>query len=409
MTRLRRPRFDRLALPAKRLILLSFVIDIGAASTLLAVQFKGIKLGATPALLGLLFAANFLIYMVVCIISGHLSDRFGRRFMTVIAAGVCTIAWAGMAAAATVWQLLGLAVLSGCGLALLWPPVEAWLADLSGDSPRLLNRNIGLFNVAWTGGLMVGPLVAGQLWDRLDEGVFLVAGATGFFCLLLAVLTPTAPPAEEHIAPPAHVDPRLLRLLMIMAWLGMVGCCFTRGMIGGCFPKLGDSLQYSKVLVGRLQFVLAGGQFAAFLITRATRGWQYRVAPLYVSVATGILASLAALWTTQPLVFAASFAIAGAALGVTYMAGITYALQIGPEGRGRRVGFHEGLMGIGLVSGSSLGGLVAQRMGLSAPFGLAAVVFVVGAVGQVALWLIWRRQSGCHREPHADVFPEAPG
>lgn len=390
MRRLRPPRFDRLALPAKRLILLSFVIDIGAACTLLAVQFKGIKLGASPALLGLLFAANFLIYMIVCVISGHLSDRVGRRFMTVIATGVCTVAWTGMAAATSVWQLLGLAVLSGCGLALLWPPVEAWLADLSGDSARLLNRNIGLFNVAWTGGLMVGPLLAGQLWDSYGEGVFVVAGGTGLVCLLLAVFTPTAPPAGEHILPPAHVDPRLLRTLMYMAWLGMIGGCFARGMIGGCFPKLGDSLDYPKALIGRLQFVLAAGQFVAFMITRQTRQWQYKLVPLYASVGAGAMAMLAALWTTNPLVFAASFAITGAALGVTYMAGITYALQIGPVGRGRRVGFHEGLMGVGLVSGSSLGGLVAQEMGLSAPFGLAALIFVVGGVAQV---LVWRRVS----------------
>jgi predicted MFS family arabinose efflux permease len=166
----------------------------------------------------------------------------------------------------------------------------------------------------------------------------------------------------------------------------MIGCCFTRGMIGGCFPKLADSLHYSKALVGRLQFVLAGGQFAAFMITRATRGWQYRLAPLYVSVGAAALAMLAALTTSNPLVFAISFTIGGAALGVTYMAGITYALQIGPEGRGRRVGFHEGLMGVGLVSGSSLGGLVGQRLGLSAPFALAALIFVMGGLGQVVVW-----------------------
>lgn len=386
MIRRRPPRFDRLALPAKRLILLSFVIDLGAACTLLAVQFKGIKLGASPVTLGTLFAANFLIYMIVCVISGHLSDRLGRRFMTVLAAAVCLIAWYGMALVQSVTGLLLLAVLSGSGLALLWPPVEAWLADLSGHSPRLLNRNIGLFNIAWTAGLMIGPLFAGYLWDTQGEGVFMVAGTTALFCLLLAVFTPTAPPADAHVAPPAHVDSALVTRFLFMAWLAMVGCVFARGMVGGCFPNLGESLHYSKALVGKLQFMMAAGQFVAFLVTRMTRVWQYRLAPLWISLSVSAVAMLAALYAGSPWVFAVAFFIAGAALGVTYMAGITYALSSSPEGRGKRVGFHEGIMGIGLVSGSFLGGQIAQHVNLQAPFGLAALIFILGGLGQIVVW-----------------------
>jgi MFS family permease len=386
--RLRAPRFDRMAAPAKRLILISFVIDIGAACTLLAVQFKGIKLGASPATLGTLFAANFLIYMIVCVISGHLSDRLGRRFMTIVAAAVCLIAWYGMGMVQSVAGLLLLAVLSGSGLALIWPPIEAWLADLSGNSARLLNRNIGLFNIAWTGGLMVGPLVAGQLWDAYGEGVFVVAGSTGLFCLLMAILTPTAPPADAHVAPPAHVDTRLVTRFLYMAWLVLVGCAFARGMVGGCFPNLGEALRYPKALIGKLQFMMAAGQFVAFIVTRMTQGWQYRLSPLWVCAIVSTLSMLTALVTNNPTFFGIAFAMVGASLGVTYMAGITYALSSAPEGRGKMVGFHEGIMGIGLVSGSFLGGLTAQHFGLHSPFGLAALILAIGGLGQIVVWKI---------------------
>ena len=392
MIGLRAPRFDRLAQPAKRLILISFVVDIGAACTLLAVQFNGIKLGASPATLGTLFAANFLIYMVVCVISGHLSDRVGRRFMTVVAAAVCMIAWYGMGLVQSVTGLLLLAVLSGAGLALIWPPIEAWLADLSGNSARLLNRNIGLFNIAWTGGLMVGPLLAGQLWDSYGEGVFVVAGSTALFCLLVAIFTPTAPPADAHVAPPAHVDTRLVTRFLYMAWLALVGCAFTRGMVGGCFPNLGESLHYSKALVGKLQFMMAAGQFVAFIVTRMTQAWQYRLPPLWVSILVSVATMLAALITNNALVFGIAFALIGAALGVTYMAGITYALSSSPEGRGKRVGFHEGIMGIGLVSGSFFGGLAAEQFSLHSPFGLAALVLALGGLGQIVLWRMRKAQ-----------------
>jgi len=311
---------------------------------------------------------------------------------TVVAPAVGRLSWFGRAFAWRAWQLWALEVMSGSGLALIWPPIEAWLADLSGDSARLLNRNIGLFNIAWTAGLMVGPLVAGYLWDMHGEAVFLVAGGTALFCMVVAILTPTAPPVSEHVAPPEGMVPGAVRTLLYMAWLALIGCTFARGMIGGCFPNLGESLHYSKALVGKIQFTMAAGQFAAFLVTRMTQSWQYKLAPLWVSIGAGALAMLAGMRTDNPWVFGVSLFIAGAALGVTYMAGITYALQLGPEGRGKRVGFHEGIMGIGLVSGSFLGGQVAQSVDLHAPFGLAAALFVVGGLGQVVLWTLAKRR-----------------
>ncbi len=385
---MRRPRFDRLLLPAKRLIFVSFVIDVGAACTILGVQLKGIALGASPFMLGLLGGAQFSLYLFVCIISGHMSDRLGRRAVTVAASAVCLASWAGMALATSVWHLIVLAVLSGTGLALLWPPIEAWLADLAGNSVRLLNRNIGLFNIAWTAGLMVGPLVAGQLWEAHGEGVFLVAGGTALLCLLVALLTPTAPPAHEHVAPPAHVPAARVRWFLVMAWIAMAMAVFARGMLGACFPKLAVSLGFSPTLLGRLLFVLAAGQGVAFLVTRMTTGWQYKLWSLFVPPVVGLLALLSGAVTSSAAVFAVGFAFVGGALGVSYMCGITYALQAGPEGRGKRAGLHEGIMGLGLVSGPLLGGLAGQYVNLHAPFVVGAGMF---AAGLVAMLILWRR------------------
>jgi MFS family permease len=384
---MRRVRLDRLLLPAKRLIFISFVIDVGAACTILGVQLKGIELHATPFMLGLLGSAQFSLYLFICIIAGHLSDRLGRRFMTVGASAVCLASWAGMALATTVWQLLPLAVLSGTGLALLWPPIEAWLADLAGDSVRVLNRHIGLFNIAWTAGLMVGPLVAGQLWEARGEGVFLIAGGAALLCLLMAVLTPTAPPANEHVAPPAHVPPERVRWFLHMAWLAMAAAVFARGMLGACFPKLAVSLGFSPTLLGRLLFVLAAGQGVAFLVTRMTTGWQYRLWALFVPPVVGLAAILSGAFTNNAIVFAAGFVLVGGALGVSYMCGITYALQAGPKGRGKRAGLHEGIMGLGLVLGPFVGGLAGQYLNLHAPFLAAAGVFAVAMVVQLILWV----------------------
>ncbi|MBU0610042.1 MAG: hypothetical protein KKI08_19310, partial [Armatimonadetes bacterium] len=101
-----------------------------------------------------------------------------------------------------------------------------------------------------------------------------------------------------------------------------------------------------------------------------------------------LLALLSGAVTSSAAVFAVGFAFVGGALGVSYMCGITYALQAGPEGRGKRAGLHEGIMGLGLVSGPLLGGLAGQYVNLHAPFVVGAGMF---AAGLVAMLILWRR------------------
>lgn len=384
------PRFERLLAPAKRLIFAAFVLDLGAACVMLALQFKGIKLQASPFVLGLLGSSLFIVYPFITAASGHLSDRLGRRSITLAASGVCLTAWAGMALARTVWQLLPLGVMSGIGLALIWPPVEAWLADLSGGSARALNRNLGLFNIAWTSGLMVGPLVAGQAWETYGEATFLVAAAGALVCFISALTTPTPPPAVEHVAPPAHVDDRRVKSYLVLAWVALGAAVFGRGLIAACFPKLGDELHFSHALVGRLQFALAAGQVAAFMVMRATTVWQYRRWPLFVPPVVGLAMMIVAALTDSPAVFAVSFVLIGATVGVGFMCGLTYAMQAEPAERGKRAGLHEAIMGVGLFLGPLLGGAVAQWQGLHAPYLLGAGIFLCAGLAQAML----RRTAG---------------
>ena len=386
MSVLRRPRFDRLFAPAKRLVFASFLIDVGAACAMLALQFRGKELGASPLVLGILGTAIFTIYVPMSLLAGHLSDRWGRRCITIVASAICMVAWFGMAASTNVLQLLVLALSYGSGLGLLWAPVEAWLADLSGGSARLLNRHLGLFNIAWTGGLMAGPLVAGIAWESWHVMTFAAAGTVALVCVLIAVSTPTAPPADTHIAPPAHVDRRLVWAFLLVSWCGVFGLSFCRGLLGTAFPNLAKTIGYSERMIGFLAFVLAGGQGLTFFITRMTTGWQFRRWPLGVSMVTVIGAMVLSGVTGNPWVFAATFTIIGGGLGVVYMAGITYAMMSEPERRGQRAGLHEAIMGAGMVMGPFFGGLAAQYVNLQAPFLVGALVVMISLLTQVIIW-----------------------
>ena len=69
-------------------------------------------------------------------------------------------------------------------------------------------------------------------------------------------------------------------------------------------------------------------------------------------------------------------------------------LQGGGQGVGRRTGFHEAVLGSGMVLGPLVGGILGQAVGGHAPFAACAVVFALAALTQAIIWSRWRRRAG---------------
>jgi MFS transporter, DHA1 family, multidrug resistance protein len=369
--------------PTQRLICLAFLVDAGVACLMLVVQFRALQLGAPPLISGLLGTAGFLLYVPVAIAAGHLCDRLGRRPVALVSCFICLATWAFMWRATTAGQLLVLATVGGAGLGLLWPPVQAWLGDLSGDDSRLLNHNLGIFNIAWTAGLMIGPLAGGAAWEHWQVNAFLVPAGIASLSLLAVLLTPAGRHHEASDVPPPQVEPAVVRAFMLMAWCAVIATTFARGMIGAMFPRIGETLGYSPTLVGRIMFAVGAAQLIAFEAARLSSRWQYRRGPLVAMVVLTLLGQLLAQFTSSPWLFALSFFIIGGATSLTFVSGITYALHLSAEGRGLRAGIHEAVIGAGLVGGPLIGGLAAQYIDLKAPFGAGAVVCGLVLVAQL--------------------------
>ena len=162
--------WQRVQAPRQRLVGAVFVMDMAAGCAMLAVQFMGVALGAGPALLGLLGAVGGATYTILCLCSGVVADRFGPRRTTLLATVLTIVIWLAMALAGSIELLLGLVVVSGVTMALFWPPVMVWVAELSSGQARGLGRALGVFNISWTSGLLGGFVIAGVLWDWVGRG-----------------------------------------------------------------------------------------------------------------------------------------------------------------------------------------------------------------------------------------------
>lgn len=386
---------DRLFSPPRRLIGLSFLMDFQTAMVLLAIQYLGVYvLGAPPVVLGLFGTLFAMVYTAGCLVSGSVSDRFGRRRCMMVACACAGTAWLLLPQLGHWRYVLIVVPLVGGALSLFWPSVQAWLAELTTGGRRELTRNLGLFNILWcTGSMLLAPLAAGHLWEAAHKLTFYIPAALLLVTMTVIITTPRGvsrgdAPEEEPRRPHEDGD-----LFLRLAWIGSFAAWFAVGTTGAMFPKLGDSLGFSAAQVGRLLAFVGAGKLAVFIYTRHEHRWQYRLWPMPATQAAAALALALAALAPAEAVFAASFMVMGAAAGMGYVGSLFYALHGRTDGRGKMSGFHEAVMGSGVWAGPLLGGLGAQFISLNAPFAIAALVLGTACVAQALVVAKVRRAA----------------
>jgi MFS family permease len=132
------------------------------------------SLGASDLLLGAIVSISTLTGMVSKPIFGFLSDRQGRRWWIILG----TLFFAGIPFfyqwIETPAQLVLIRVIHGTSTAIYGPVTVAFIAERSG---RRKAEHLGWFDMARSGGYIIGPLLAGWLLLFIDPAtVFTVIG-----------------------------------------------------------------------------------------------------------------------------------------------------------------------------------------------------------------------------------------
>ncbi|MEN6548530.1 MAG: MFS transporter [Armatimonadia bacterium] len=373
----------RLGAPVMRLMVVAFLVDFGVACLSIGVQWRAIDMGASAMVCGLLGTVSSAAYAIVCFFSGGLSDTWGRRRPAVIACSVSATVWLALLLTKNPYQLLALMPLSGAALALLWPSLQAWLAEFSGGSRHRLNRTISLFNICWTSGIALGPL-AGGLLSGQPYLLFLLPAAVTYLSIWALYATPSA--VKDGDAVPqldTKVHPDKIRVFLFLAWIGNFASWYCRGTVSAMFPKLGDELLFSHLTVGVLVFTISAAQVFAFGLARLSHRWHYHLRALIGAEIVGIVGMLMAGLTSNQYVFALAFILSGCCAGVTYVSSLMYSLEGAVQSRGKRSGLHEAVLGSGSVIGPLLGGVIGETLGLHATFAACAAVFGLAIIAQL--------------------------
>jgi len=148
--------------------------------------------GLAPTDVGVVFGMAGMVALVLLMPAGRLSDRVGRKLVLVSGLGLCLLAAVGLAYVRSYWPILLFAVLNSVGRWATDPPILSLLSDIT--PLRHQGRSQGIFVVAWDLGMIVGPVIAGMIWDRAGpQPTYLFLAAVVAICVAVTFLLETRP------------------------------------------------------------------------------------------------------------------------------------------------------------------------------------------------------------------------
>jgi len=104
----------------------------------------------------------------------HLADRLGRRRIATVAPLALVTFGLGLVLGLPQAAVFGLAVVAGGGLTAFSASWYALLADNAGE--RRLGRIFGIINALSTVGIVIGSVLAAELWTQIDVAAGMVVG-----------------------------------------------------------------------------------------------------------------------------------------------------------------------------------------------------------------------------------------
>jgi len=173
--------------PLLIIFLTIFVNLIGFGIIIPLLPFYAEKFGASPIVIGLLFAIYSLCQLVAAPVLGDLSDRWGRRPVLVFSLVGTVVSFAMLALAQSVVMLFLARIVDGLSGGNI-STARAYVADVT--EPKDRARAYGLIGAAFGLGFIMGPALSGVLatvsitapiWAA--AGLTLVAAAMAWFWL----------------------------------------------------------------------------------------------------------------------------------------------------------------------------------------------------------------------------------
>jgi multidrug resistance protein len=374
---LRRSRSTALAL-----ITLATFVDIVAYSIAVPVlPDLSRRLGASPTVIGLLFASFGVTLLTVSMPMGAVSDRIGRKAPMV--GGLVALAAATLlfAFAISLPWLFAARLVQGAADAVTWVVGFALIADLYRPDER--GRVTGIVMSGTSFAFIVGPSLGGWLYEigGIRMPFLTVAALTAIVAAGFVWIDPPHRRAARELVPIIAV---IRTPTIALCALAVVAASATMSMLE---PVLSLQLQTMGIGPARVGIVFGSGAVVSTtlhpFVGRLADKWGSRRLTVCGLVAGAItLPMLGQAWDFASAVVLFSIGMISSALiitpSLTYMGEATSAAGIGSFGVA--YGLYNMAWGAGLLGGPAVGGFLYERIGFAALTLLWAPALVVAGM-----------------------------
>jgi DHA1 family solute carrier family 18 vesicular amine transporter 1/2 len=325
------------------------------------------RLGASPTMIGLLFASFGVTLLIVSIPMGAVSDRMGRKAplvggMLALAAATLLFAYSN----GLVW-LFAARLVQGAADAVTWVVGFALIADLYGPDER--GRVSGIVMSGTSASVMIGPTIGGWLYEAggirapfLTVAVLAALAAAGF--VFLNIEAPRA--ATEEV--PLGVVLRSPAVAICAAVVVAVSA--TISMLEPVLPLfLEATLGLGPARVGLL---FGSGAVASTILHpiygRLADRWGGRRLMMTGLLLVACVLPLLSITVSYPLTIA-FFVLNTMAMALVITPSLTYMAEAvasaGAGSFGVGYGLYNMAWGVGLLGGPALSGFVFERIGFA--------------------------------------------
>lgn len=325
------------------------------------------RFGASPTMIGFLFASFGVTVLATSIPMGAVSDRVGRRGPLVGGAVVLALATVLFAFADSLPLLFFARLVQGAADAVTWVVGFALLADLY--SPEERGRAMGWVMSATTFGFMIGPTLGGWLYEH---------GGPTVPYLVVAVLSVLAAAGFLWLAPADHREASEHVSLRVVLSVPAVAVCAAAVVLGGgtlamLEPVLSLFLA-SDIGLGpsRVGLVFGSGAVVSALLHPffgrvADRAGGRRLMMLGLGGIAVLMPLLTRIDSFQSaVVYNATFTVAVAVMITPSLAYMADAMTTaGVRSFGVAYGVYNFAWALGLLIGPAAGGAAYERLGFA--------------------------------------------
>lgn len=350
----------------------------------------GIALGTVGILLGV----NRFIRLALNGLSGVAFDRWGRRWLFILALLVGVLSTAIYALTRGFWALLVGRMVWGLAWSGIWVGGTTIILDVS--SARERGRWVGLYQTWFMFGASFGALAGGVLTDWLGYGMTMWA-ATGVSALGLIIAIVLLPETGTWSSKPDLVEvsspqPRLwythptlwmatfvhgLNRLAFAGVLAATVALLVESHLEGREVIIGTATLTGLLIAARSIFSMIAAPLAGTLSDRTGNRWLAVLVGLALAVASMFLVGLASLAAALIGVILGAFATGFLQSPV---AAITGDLA-GEQRRGRAVGFLQTGGDLGSALGPPIAYALLPLVGLAGVYQALAVFFLFNLIG----------------------------